>query len=274
MDLADLKRDFLWLLPARSDFHLHDPESYTGLGKLSLCRFRKFKAFWNELDVRIRTQIPDDVPELMRQLMAMVAPLLDRLQYLAMGYNAMCRTVRALQRNVLEVEAFIDYLVIQRRMQQDLVSAVSPFTAITTIGAFVHSINDVTILSQMGVCHWLIRPYHNVLASRVQEVVPLQSPHHIDLSVEPSSPSHIIFVGSASDPAMYHAIRNYGYNCIRFPDPFHAKALPEPLRRSSGPTRPVTGRQRALTPKQRAKKFASDRKFLTTFILPCLLYPT
>ena len=263
VEIKDSKRSFLWLLPSRYEFCLHAPESYTGLGKLAPYTLDAFKVFWDELNVCIYKEIPDNVPHLMNRLMAEITPLFNRLEYLLMGYNAMCHTVRALQRNIIEVEAFTDYLVLQRHIQHDpaSVSSFSSSTAIARVGAFVYSMGDMTSLRQMGIYHWLICPLENVSTSRIHKVVPMQHPDQLDLSTEPSSESNIIFVSAASDPAMYRAISNYGRNYIRFPDPFHAKAVPEPLRVSSGPVRIAVGRQRALTPKQRAKKFASNRKF-------------
>ena len=266
VDIKDPKRNFLWLLPQRFEFCLHDPKSYTGLGKLARYTLEAFDRFWDELAVRIHKEMPDNIPQPMKSLMAEITPLLNRLQYLLMGYNAMCRTVRALQRNIIEVEAFADYVVIQRRIEQPTLTTFSS-TAIARVGAFVYSMDDMTSLQQMGTCYWLICPFETLLASRIHKVIPMQQPYELDLSTEPlSSESNTTFVGAASDSAMYHAIRNSARTCIRFPDPFHAKVVPEPLRVSSGPIRFSAGRQRALTPKQRAKKFASDRKFKSNLI--------
>ena len=167
----------------------------------------------------------------------------------------MCRTVRALQCNLLEVEAFLVY----ERMKRD--DSPLPSLTRTTIGVFVYTIHDMINFTAMGVPNWLIRPFQNAMTSRIGKVVTICQPEDMGISNEPSPLPSPIFLGCASDPAMYLAIHNHSNKCLRFPDPFHAHALPETLSFSSGPVRSAHKRQRALTAKQRAKKFASPRKF-------------
>jgi hypothetical protein len=118
----------------------------------------------------------------------------------------------------------------------------------------------------MNVPHWFIMPYENALHSRIDDVTIMQFPEHILLSTEKiSSVASPIFIGAASDSRKYAAIRQFGFNMIRFPDPFHAKALPEPIISTVGPIRP-SGSHRALTRKQRMRLLSSDRKPIASIL--------
>ena len=92
----------------------------------------------------------------------------------------------------------------------------------------------------------------------------MQYPVHINLSSDVIPFTGPIFVGPSGSPLKYAAIRNHGRNCIRFPDPFNNRVMPELLvsaRRQSSAT------QSALTPCQHQLKGSSDRKYSLVLVL-------
>lgn len=180
--------------------------------------------------------------------------LLSRLRDIPTGFKTLCRTVRALQRALLEWEAWNEYVLHFRRTHIDPNAKREPRS---TVGAFVTNTEHMAMFRAMGVACWYIRPYENVLNSRISNILSLTHPEHYGLSsICTNTPPS--FVGSASDPRVYQVIVDFGLNCIRFPDPI---ASPEPLSHS-GPSRPAHGSHRALTEKQRQKLFASASKLI------------
>ena len=167
--------------------------------------------------------------------------------------------MRATQRVLLELEAYIDYYLVYHYANLDAVQPPSPFRR---IGAILFQVRDLQKFQRFNIPNWFILPYEHALYCRVSEVTAMQLPEHIGLSTEPiSSLVSPIFVGTPADRNKYEAIRQFGHHCIRFPDPFHCKALPEPVASVSGPVRSMLGgSHRALTHKQRMKLFASDRE--------------
>ena len=124
---------------------------------------------------------------------------------------------------------------------------------------------DAAWYKAMGIYHWLLRPYHVVLQSRIQDISHMLHAEHEGLSTDTMRDASTIFVGAASDSRLYTAISNFSHGFLRFPDPFHALSLPEPITTICGPSRTASTRQRALTPKERFAKTCSPRKsfFLT-----------
>lgn len=159
---------------------------------------------------------------------------MNRLQQVPMGFRAARRTFRAVQRNLLEIEAFLDY---HFEYKGKVLSTASSPSIAPTVGVFVYTQDHAFQFQSMGIRQWLIRPYEIVLQSRIKDLVCLHLPEYENLSLEPLSRTEPIFTGAASDVHMYAAIVNFGRNCIRFPDPFHTHTLPEPLKSSAGPTR-------------------------------------
>ena len=110
----------------------------------------------------------------------------------------------------------------------------------------------------MGIYYWLIHPYTYVWHTHVKEIACMQFPVDLSLSTDLLTSNGPIFVGSASNPAKYSAIRSHGQNCLCFPDPFRSVALPELLLSSAGPSQSAH-HKRALTSAQRQFKASSDR---------------
>ena len=187
-----------------------------------------------------------------------IRSLLSRLRDISTGFQALCRSVRALQRFLLEFEAWNEYVLYFRRLHIEFTPNAGSQPK-KTVGAFVYNAEDMSRFCTMGVDYWYIRPYQNVLNSRISNIVPLTYPEHYGLSSLPTKTAPV-FVGSASDPRLYQVLINFGLICIRFPDPFHAVALPEPLC-PPGSSHPVHGSHRALTEKHRQRLFASPSKF-------------
>ena len=173
----------------------------------------------------------------LNQLFLQAQAVINRLQQVPMGF-------RTAQRNLLEAEAFLDY---HFNYNSKVIS--TPSSSVTsTVGVFVYTQDNVYKFQSIGIRQWLIGPYEAVLQSRIKDIVQFHLLEYEDISLEPLPRTAPIFRGAASDIHMYAAIVNFGRNCIRFPDPFHAHALPEPLKLSMGPTRYTSQPQQALTP--------------------------
>ncbi len=257
-DLAMTNRQQLWILPETSDFQVTDTEFCTGMGKIRSNMVSCLQNFHQELTARrdrYTEKIPDQPGSLhLNQLFLQAQALMSRLQEVPMGFRAARRTFRAVQRSLLEAEAFLDHHLVHKGR---LISTAS-LSVIPTVGVFVYTQDDAFKFQSMGIRQWLIRPYEVVLQSRIKDVAHLHLPEHELLSVELMPRTQPIFLGAASDIRMYTAIVNFGRNCIRFPDPFHAHALPEPLKSLAGPIRLNYQRQRALTPRQRYFKSQNE----------------
>ena len=259
-DLSTANRQHFWALPETADFQFTDTEFWTNMGKIRFDMVSSLRNFHQELSSRrdrYAEQFPDhsqDVGSHLNQLFLQAEALMNRLQEVPMGFRAARRTFRAVQRNLLEAEAFLDYyLVYKGRLMSTASLPIAP-----TVGVFVYTQDDAFKFQSMGIRQWLIRPYTVVLQSRIKNVVSFHLPEYEYLSVEAMPRTRHIFEGAASDIRMYTAIVNFGRNCIRFPDPFHAHALPELLRSSVGPSRLDCQRQRALTPRQRYSKSQNE----------------
>ena len=264
LDLADLSRAFLWLLPDKCQFTLCDLSACTGLGKLLISYLEVFQCFWLVLKSRT-APLGIDGSSLMLELIRQVEPLLDRLRFIATGFNMTCRTVRSLQHTLLEIEAFLECKT-RLNMVDNVPSRSSPTPSI--IGAYVNTVEDLVTLCHLGVPHWFIRSYEDTRNSWVEEVS-FQNPSDLEISMEPSSRSLPIRVQLKSDVALYTAIRNFGNSIVTYPDPFHALVVPEALR--STQRKVGSKRYRALTPAHRIYKAAADRTFVLcltqTFLL-------
>ena len=176
---------------------------------------------------------PDDRTIALRQLLFDTEPLLQQLKHLTMGFCSMCCTVRAVQRNLLEIEAYINYFVLYSHQGTTLPPADS---YALTVGAYLLNIKHIQRFQLMGIYYWLIHPYTYVWHAHVEEIACMQFPVDLSLSADLLTSNGPICVGSASNPAKYSAIRNHGRDCLRFPDPFHSAALPELLLLSASPS--------------------------------------
>ena len=247
-------RNFLWALPERSEFIILDSHTCTGLGTLCKPKMLKFEAFHEEIIRQIQRGELEDVEHL-SELRVEASALLRRLQHLSMGFRSTCRTVRALQRVLLELEASIAYHTVYKLSISTDHNIAAP-SEVSHIGCYVHNIQDAEICQRMKIPHWFIRPYERVLQCHIQSIAAMHHSSHVGLSDEAISGALPIFIGPASDPTKYTSIRRFGLNCIRFPDPFHSVCLPEPIISSPGPARSDIGNHRALTHSQRMKKIA------------------
>ena len=274
VDILDPEQRFLWSLPARADFKLLDSQSYTGLGLLNKSKLGQLQSFYKSLIIKMHEN-DCHLPSRnsghhlhARSLITESNTMLQRLQYLPMGFCSVCRTVRAAQRVLLELEAYIDYYTAYHHASP--ASGQSP-TVFPRIGSFLSQIRELEIFQRFAIPHWLILPHEHALHCRINEVTIMRFPQDCGLSTDPiSSSASPIFVGPTADRKKYEAIRKFGHNCIRFPDPFHCKAIPEPIVSVLGPVRSMPGSShRALTHKQRMKLFASDRKPIQSFKLRC-----
>lgn len=254
LDIYESKiRSFLWDLPDRDHEFIHDNGICIGLGQLSRSRFSQFLQFDKSLQQRAKELhiIPTDY-KLLEGLILETRALLTRLDSLKMGYRSLCRTVRALQRNLLEIEAFLDYLSVTNE------GSLAPRV---TVGAFVTEIDHVQLLRRQGINHWLICPFETVLQSHIEAITTMRYPQDLGFSTEVSSNAIPIYVGSASHIKLYQFIKEFGRRCIKFPDPFHSHCVPEPVVSDASWARSGSQRrQRALTLKQRKKKSAPLRK--------------
>ena len=264
-DVLNLKRNFLWSLPERSDFHVLDSRSYTGLGHFHGSKFRQLQTFHEHLVVTMQkneNHLPAKNTEQdlhARILITESVAMLQRLDSLPMGFRSMCRTVRATQRVLLELEAYIDYYLAYYPASIDISN--QPQSSFPRIGSILSQIPDLQRFQRLNIPHWLILPYERILSCRVSEVTTMLFPEQVGLSIEAISAIALpIFVGPATDRKKYEAIRHYGNACIRFADPFHCKSLPEPIASPTGPVRTSGSGHRALTHKQRMKLFTSSRK--------------
>ena len=160
--------------------------------------------------------------------------------------------------NLLETEALVDYLMDYKAKGITLPHAafISP-----TVGVFIHSVQDAARFEAMGICHWLICPYEVALQMRITAVTSIRHADSEGLSTEPYPNSKTIATGAVSDPKMYIAIRDFGMDAIRFPDPFNSLTLPELLDSYAGPMRSDSRRQCALSHHRRFDKSRSDCKY-------------
>ncbi len=186
---------------------------------------------------------------MLKSLSLKLPPLLNRLEGISAGFRTTCRSLRALQRNLLELEALIDYLL-EHQMQG--VEKEPAIEMSTTVGVFVYSLDDAARYKAMGIRHWLIQPYSIVLQTSVDEVTYLQQLEACGLSSLLSRNSPCIFVGSASDSKLYAAISTFSERLLGYPDPFNAVSVPEFILQSLSTLRaPGLQRQRALSAKER-----------------------
>ena len=286
-EIEEKDRRFLWSLPQRDDFEVTDTQFFTGMGRFCphlLAPFRKLReSLIDRLEssyppeISLKSQFPTEF-NLFNSLQLKTFPLLNRLESLSTGFRTMCRTVRALQRNLLELEALLDLLehrkqhtkteptpADQNQTPAEQAPAQTVFRRLRTVGVFVYSLDDAARFQAMGVDHWLIQPYHLVLQSKIRDVAYLQQPEHIGLSLHLSRNSPCIFVGSVLDPKLYAAITNFSNDSLRYPDPFNPVSLPEFI--PASPSTPLsTGpqRRRALSAKERFAKTRSPCKWWFT----------
>ena len=261
LDISDPSRSILWALPDRRDFQLRHEDACVGLGMLSERKTSQLRAFYRSLIDQCRAE--DCLAHSSRtkplwDILYGISPLFVRLEQLAMGFRTMCRTVRAVQRDLLEAEAYIKYLILTYGSPTTFARFTSTYSA--TVGVFVSNIEDLQRFQQMRIIHWLIRPYEKCHHCMIKEVTTLQQPSELGISTEHFPLAAPIFSGRTSDPAKYMAIRACSRNCIRFPDPFHSRIVPLPLP-SSGLLRSglLWCQERALTSRQRQFKGSSDR---------------
>ena len=260
LDLTNPTRKILWQLPERREFIPSHDDACTGLGMLAESKSSALRVFYDSLFNRMRQEACLTFSKHTKPLWDLLfgtCSLFVRLEQLTMGYRQVCRTVRAVQRNLLEADAYISYFI-----KYDLLSTSAPDYSKNyspTVGAFVYNIEHLQHLQRMGVYHWLIRPYENCRHCVIKEVVTLLHPSDLNLATTHFSFASPIFTGRSSDPKKYMFIHGYSRNCIRFPDPFHCRVLPEMLAPSIGLSRSSLNRQRALTPRQRQLKGGSDR---------------
>ena len=265
------ERQFLWTLPQRNDFTVTDTQFCTGMGRvhpyLLLPFYKLRKSLLDRLDtfnsevssnsVELNSIFPAAETKLLKSLQLKTLPLLNRLECIPTGFRTMCRTFRALQRNLLELEGLVDYLLEHRTqgIETDPASKIS-----ITVGVFVYRIDDAVRYEAMGIRHWLIRPYEIVLQTPVHEIAYLLKPEQCELSPLRSRNSPCIFVGSASDPKLYAAISTFAQSLLGYPDPFNAVSLPEFIPPSSSLQSAGPQRQRALSAKERFAKTRSPCK--------------
>ena len=161
LDLADLSRAFLWLLPDKCQFTLCDLSACTGLGKLLISYLEVFLCFWLVLK-SCTTPLGIDSSSLMLELIRQVEPLLDRLQFIATGFNMTCRTVHSLQRTLLKIEAFLKCKT-RLNMADNVPSCSSPTPSI--IGASGRP-GDTLSFRCSALVHLVLRRYSQLMGRR------------------------------------------------------------------------------------------------------------
>ena len=189
------------------------------------------------------------------------------------GFHIACWVFCALQRNLLETGAFIDYLECRARTvdraeaasmtKTDHQNATLDGTTDRTdsIGTFIYSHDNLFHCKSLGIDYWLIRLYNLVLQTPIKDITYLTHPDHIGLSIQHSRDSVCIFTGTASDPRLYRAINGFIDNLMAYPDPFNAISLPEFIPPStSNVSATYSQRHRALTAKERFEKTWSPCK--------------
>ena len=106
----------------------------------------------------------------------------------------MCRILRALQQNLLETEAFLDYLEHQAHIMDSaeavpLLQTDNQYAApneitdkIDSIHTFIYSHDNSIHCKTLGINHWLVQSYNLVLQTPIKDITYLAHPDHIGLS--------------------------------------------------------------------------------------------
>ena len=180
-----------------------------------------------------------------------IQSFLYRLRCLPSTLLTAQRTIRHLQRVLLEWDAWLRYWEIFRpRIGQ----AVREFADcdVTVVGCFVYRTEDAEAMQRAALPFWMICPYQYVLDVGVEQIGYIMKATDHDLSSVPHPRnSQVIFTGSAMDIGRYESIRAAGRALLSFPDPFSSIAAATPLARTIRPHCP--GPIRALNAPERRR---------------------
>ena len=215
-------------------------EGFTGLGFIENGLFQAFCAFVSECNAREVVLHEEDkvVFQSKRQSEVYYSGTVDiqsflcRLRALPSTWLTTQRTIRHLQRVLLEWDAWLRYweVFLPRMGLTHRSDATADEVKPTAIGCFVYRTEDAEAMHRAGLPFWLIRPYEYVLALDVQEIGDIVKATDMELSAVPHPrDNRVIFTGAATDSRRHENIRGAGRALLSFTDPFSAVAAPTRL---------------------------------------------
>lgn len=169
MDQKD--RAFLWCLPDRGNFQSNDTLC-TGIGRIHNHLLAPFHCFRNTIIQRIKSYndtytdrytLTDQEKHMLSSLLTNIVPILNRLEFASTSFSNICHIFRALQRTLLESEAFADYIECRTQnintteavsmLQTDDGKATTDMPVLQSVGTFVYSHDQVAQCKMMGINH-------------------------------------------------------------------------------------------------------------------------
>ena len=274
--------EFLFADVAEEAFVVTQTEGYGGLGFIANRMIEDFVSFMARCGAREQVLGNEEQvvfqsakqSEIYYSGKADIQSFIWRLRCLPSTFLTTQRTIRHLQRGLLEWDAWLRYWEVFRPRTQEVYSR-RVQSDVTAIGAFVYRTEHAELLQRARVPFWLIRPYEYVLNIEVEEIGHLVPATDMELSSVCHPRDHrVIFTGAATDIRRYEAIRAAGRALLSFPDPFSSVVAPSPLT-SQARSSSSGGQIRALNKQEKRRltaspcKLQTDRKVSLTYSNRC-----
>lgn len=226
----------LFALPSEASFEKLDLDGYTGLGRINgglIQKFIQFALHCQKRDTEVRQDgkckfLRDEHEGYYLSVIRDAQSFIYRLSGLPSTFSRILKTIRHLQRALLEWDAWICYWdVFLPRIQGTVAPATESDSRAK--GAFVFSANAAETMQMAGLAFWLIRPFEQVLGVPIGDIAPLLSPIEQGIVIDLNRDNRIIYTGAANEIRRYESICNAGRALFSFPDPFSTVAAPTPV---------------------------------------------
>ncbi|KAJ7238315.1 hypothetical protein B0H12DRAFT_1075305 [Mycena haematopus] len=229
--------EIMWWDPALEDFiTVQDGRTITeGFGHLSDARLGALSKALDELILDYKAYIADapqnKVPSSLSPLILSLRAALDRLQVVPCSFDQMVLAIRNMQRTFLEADAMIEYMrVYKPRMEDPLGEASRPQAGM--MGAYTGNAREAQLLHRAGIPYWYIRQASQFSKEKINELVAVRLPSHLELQAHVLHPT--LGRATGNTDAKLEMIQKCSLSAEWYTDPYDS-ASPLPSVADSSP---------------------------------------
>ncbi|KAJ7158052.1 hypothetical protein B0H12DRAFT_1083385 [Mycena haematopus] len=221
---------------ARGLLTVQDGRTITeGFGHLSDARLGALSKALDELILDYKAYIADapqnKVPSSLSPLILSLRAALDRLQVVPCSFDQMVLAIRNMQRTFLEADAMIEYMrVYKPRMEDPLGEASRPQAGM--MGAYTGNAREAQLLHRAGIPYWYIRQASQFSKEKINELVAVRLPSHLELQAHVLHPT--LGRATGNTDAKLEMIQKCSLSAEWYTDPYDS-ASPLPSVADSSP---------------------------------------
>lgn len=207
-----------WWTPSESDMDL----SSTGLGKLDYRRLVKFESPLRALRHRVDTYLKNcrqqsqEADRVIAINMLAAENALKQLTTFETSFRQQCLCLVEMQNSYLFALAALEWMEVYRPRYEGLAPPAS--SVASTVGAFVHDLKVATRFARAGIPVWVILPFSQVKATRIDSLSPLLNATDF-VETTPGRATSIFYHGTPGELAFQQMTKYYA-RCLSGVNPF------------------------------------------------------